>query len=290
MKSKQVKNFFFEDLEEDDFIKYWKKNGFLIIKDFFSNNDCEILKNRSYELLQKANLDDHRTIFNTKNHSHSADKYFLDSGDKIRYFFEDGVFDKFGNLSVKKELAINKIGHALHDLDPLFDKFSRDKKLHKLSKLIGFKIPLLLQSMYIFKQPKIGGEVICHQDSTFLYTEPETVIGFWFALEDATIENGCMWVNAGGHIGPLRKLYIKKNGRMIMQNLDDSPFFDIDTPLEAKKGTLILLHGRLPHQSGQNISLKSRHAYTLHIIDGVADYKSTNWLQRKNNLPLRGFI
>ena len=38
----KVKNFFFEDLKEDDFIKYWKKNGFLIIKDFFSNNDCEI--------------------------------------------------------------------------------------------------------------------------------------------------------------------------------------------------------------------------------------------------------
>ena len=40
--------------------------------------------------------------------------------------------------------------------------------------------------MYIFKQPKIGGEVVCHQDSTFLYTKPESVVGFWVALEDAT--------------------------------------------------------------------------------------------------------
>ena len=175
-------------------------------------------------------------------------------------------------------------------MDPLFNKFSRNEKLYKLSKLIGFSKPLLLQSMYIFKQPKIGGEVICHQDSTFLYTEPETAVGFWVALEDATIENGCLWVNAGGHKGPLRKLYTKKSGKMIMQDLNHSPFVNVNTPLEVKKGTLILLHGRLPHQSGQNTSTKSRHAYTLHIIDEIAVYKSTNWLQRKDSLPLRGFI
>ena len=40
--------------------------------------------------------------------------------------------------------------------------------------------------MYIFKQPRIGGEVVCHQDSTFLYTEPESAIGFWLAIEDQT--------------------------------------------------------------------------------------------------------
>ena len=137
MKLKQVKNFIFEDLEKDNFIKYWKNNGFLIIKNFFSDKECDKLIERSHKLLQEANLQDHKTIFNTKNHSHSADEYFLDSGDKIRYFFEDGVFDKYGNLCINKELAINKIGHALHDLDPLFDKFSRNKKLYKLSKIIS---------------------------------------------------------------------------------------------------------------------------------------------------------
>ena len=143
--------------------------------------------------------------------------------------------------------------------------------------------------MYIFKQPKIGGEVVCHQDSTFLYTSPESAIGFWVALENATIKNGCLWVNKGGHKGPLRKLYKKSNGKMIMKELSAKPFDKVDLPLEVKKGSLILLHGRLPHQSGHNSSNKSRHAYTLHIIDGKASYKKTNWLQRNKNLPLRGF-
>ena len=50
-----------------------------------------------------------------------------------------------------------------------------------LQNQLEYNNPLLMQSMYIFKQPNIGGEVVCHQDSTFLNTEPDTVIGFWVA-------------------------------------------------------------------------------------------------------------
>ena len=78
--------------------------------------------------------------------------------------------------------------------------------------------------MYIFKQPKIGGEVVCHQDSTFLYTKPESAVGFWVALEDATIENGCLLVAKGSHKGPLRKLFQKNNNKMEMITLDKTPF------------------------------------------------------------------
>ena len=56
--------------------------------------------------------------------------------------------------------------------------------------------------MYIFKQPHIGGEVGCHQDATFLYTDPITVTGFWFAIEDATLENGCLVGGARRPPGP----------------------------------------------------------------------------------------
>ena len=143
--------------------------------------------------------------------------------------------------------------------------------------------------MYIFKQPKIGGEVVCHQDSTFLYTKPESAVGFWVALEDATKTNGCMWAVKGGHKGPLRNLFKRVDDYMIMENLDNTPFDEMDTILEVKKGTLILLHGRLPHYSCENKSDKSRHAYSFHVIDGKASYSKDNWLQRPL-LPLKGFI
>ena len=68
------------------------------------------------------------------------------------------------------------------------------------------------------------------------------------------------------------------------------PFEKNDTPLEVNKGALVLLHGRLPHQSGNNLSNKSRQAYTLHIIDGKSEYPIFNWLQRSPSFPLKGFL
>ena len=270
-------------------LEEWNNRGFLIIENFYSNEECDNLRNRADLLVKDFNPESVQSIFDTKNQENINDKYFLESGDKIRFFFEDKAFDQKGKLINKKELIINKIGHALHDLDDDFFKFSHRLDLDQIAKAIGINNPLLMQSMYIFKQPNIGGEVVCHQDSTFLYTEPDTVVGFWVALEDATIENGCLWVAPGGHKGPLRKLFRKENNAMKMIILDKTPFEKTDTAVEVGKGTLVLLHGRLPHYSCENTSNKSRHAYTLHVIDGDKKYPKENWLQREN-LELRGFI
>ena len=268
---------------------YWDDNGFLIIENLYTNSECDKLRDRAFFLVKNFDPGSIKSIFDTKNQEHVDDTYFLESGDKIRFFFEDKAFDENGKLVNKKELVINKIGHALHDLDNEFYNFSHREDLDLISQAIGIRSPLLMQSMYIFKQPNIGGEVICHQDSTFLYTEPDTVVGFWVALEDATIENGCLWVASGGHKGPLRKLFTRENNKMKMITLDETPFEKTDTPLEIKKGGLILLHGRLPHYSCENTSSKSRHAYTLHVVDGKNNYPKENWLQRPN-LELKGFI
>ena len=145
--------------------------------------------------------------------------------------------------------------------------------------------------MYIFKQPGIGGEVTCHQDSTFLYTEPLDIVGLWFALEDARVDNGCLWAIPGGHRSGLKSRWVRSpTGGMSFDVIDDSPWpEDQLIPLEVSKGSLILLHGLLPHRSYQNKSGQSRHAYTLHVISGTAHYPADNWLQRSPEMPLRGF-
>lgn len=273
-----------------DRARAFEEQGYLVLPGFVPPADCDALKARAGELVD-AFQPETISIFTTHEQTRTSDAYFLSSGDHIRFFFEEGAFRPDGSLRQDKALSLNKIGHALHDLDPCFDRFSRTPELAALASELGMRQPLLLQSMYIFKQPHIGGEVNSHQDATFLYTEPSTCLGFWFALEDATLENGCLWALPGGHRLGLKKRFVRaEDGGTAFRVLDTTAVpEDAMVPLEVKKGTLVVLHGLLPHRSGPNTSPKSRHAYSVHLIDGAARYPEDNWLHRSPELPLRGF-
>jgi phytanoyl-CoA hydroxylase len=284
-------------MKETDFrlspeqLKLYERDGFLLLEDFVSGEACEGLRRRAAEMVEAFDPAGSFSIFSTHEQTRKSDQYFLESGDKIRFFFEGDAFLEDGTLRQKKEHSINKIGHALHDLDEVFDQFSRTGRLAQLIKDLGIARPLLVQSMYIFKQPRVGGEVTCHQDSTFLYTEPMSVVGLWFALEEATRENGCLWAIPGGHQEGLRSRFVRAEDDGMRFEVYDSREWPLEqlVPLEVKRGTLIVLNGLLPHLSYSNRSAKSRHAYTLHVIDGTYHYPKENWLRRSPSMPLRGF-
>lgn len=275
-----------------EMISSYKRDGFLVIENAIDLDECQALMTRMSELVADFDVSEHRSVFSSVTNEQKDDSYFLDSGGEIRYFFEKDAFDDDGKLTVSKEQALNKVGHALHDLDPVFNQFSRQKKFETLVTALGMQQPQLLQSMYIFKQPRIGGEVVCHQDSPFLWTEPQSCIGLWFALEDATLENGCLWGIPGEHteINPRARMMRTGINQAELKVLDDNPWpEDKRVPLEVKAGTLVVLHGQFPHLSGPNTSDKSRHAYAVHLIDGACHYPKENWLQRPTNFPITGF-
>lgn len=269
----------------------YDEQGFLVLERFAADADCDRLMARAQELVQDFDPAEVVSIFSTHEQSRLTDDYFLTSGDKIRFFFEENAFHSDGTLKYEKQKSINKIGHALHDLDPVFDQFSRSPKIRALAAAIGHEHSYLLQSMYIFKQPNIGGEVTCHQDSTFLYTEPIDIAGMWFALEDATIDNGCLWVLPGGQREGLKSRWRRSEHEGMEFDIFDATAWSTEglVPLEVAKGSLILLNGLLPHCSFENKSTRSRHAYTLHLIGADASYPADNWLQRSKQMPLRGF-
>jgi phytanoyl-CoA hydroxylase len=265
--------------------------GVLILEGFVPRENCERLRERTLQLIDAFDPTEVKHVFSAMEQSQLGDKYFEESGDKIRFFFEHDAFDDDGNLIQDKEISLNKMGHAMHDLDPVFDAFSRTPDMAQVARDIGFDDPVILQSMMIFKPPRIGGEVYCHQDSTFLYTEPESCVGFWFALEDATVENGCMQFIPGGHrMGLKQRQFRGADGNLAFETLDDTPWPEgAEIAAEAEAGTLVIFDGRSPHLSGPNLSAKSRHAYTLHLIERGCHYPPQNWLQRTPELPLRGF-
>jgi len=267
-------------------------DGFLVLPDFAAPDAIASLRARAAEIVRAFDPREAAPGFSTRDEAKTkSDAYFLSSGTAIRCFFEEEAFDGSGGLRQPKLLSINKIGHAMHDLDPVFSAFSHGPQLAALAAELGTADPRVYQSMYIFKQPRIGGEVRWHQDATYFATDPITVTTLWFALERADRSNGCLWVQRGGHRTSLRERFVVAGGAGRLEQLDPAPWPGAAEAeaVEVEPGTLVVLHGLLPHYSAPNRSESSRHAYTLHFVDGRVPYDPRNWLQRGSDFPARGF-
>jgi len=243
---------------------------------------CEQLREAAHRIVRNTDLEAQQLAFDPVDQSHGDDPWFLDSGAEVRAFLEP--------QRDRGKLRVNKLGHGLHDRLPLFDRFSRDPRIKALICELGIRNALLLQSMVIFKHPRVGAAVPAHQDASYLYTEPHSVIGLWFALEPSSAENGALQVLPGGHRQSLRSRYHRVDNKTFTERLDPTPLPRAGwRTIEASTGTLIAFHGHLPHRSPANRSAHARCAYTLHVIDAAADYAADNWLQRPADRPLRGF-
>jgi phytanoyl-CoA hydroxylase len=269
------------------------RDGYAIWSGFWCAEVVERARRRSVELLDAVDAQAPAGVFSTLNHQHAQTDWFLGSGDTVRPFFEEEAVDAQGRLLRPAAQAVNKFGHALHRLDPVFADLAADPRLAALARALGQREPEWRQSMLIVKQPGIGGEVRWHQDATYLYSEPVSVLAFWWALEDAAVDNGCLWVEPGGHHGPLRERFIcerlgdQHSGRPLEPPstrhvpLDATPWPERTQarPLPVAAGSLVVMHGLLPHRSDANRSPRSRLALSLHAVDRATPYAADNWLQ-----------
>lgn len=263
----------------------YHRDGFLVLPGFRSAAQLAAVRDRAEAIVRDFRPAAGTGVFSTRSPAKTADAALIASADAVHCFFEEEAFDADGRLAVPLDRAINKIGHALHDRDPVFERFSHGEDLAALAADLGLAEPQVWQSQLIFKQPAIGGEVRWHQDATYFVTEPVSVTTFWFALEDADVDNGCLWAEPGGHRGPrgvLRERFVREGDTMRLEVLDRTPWPTEAgaVPLPCAAGTLVVFHGLLPHYSAPNRSPRRRMAYTLHVTDGRTAYAPTNWLQR----------
>lgn len=120
----------------------------------------------------------------------------------------------------------------------------------------------LYQSIALVKPARIGAPKAWHQDNAyFSLQDPSKVIGIWIALDDASPDNGCMYVLEGGHkLGPLRHV-IKKDCEIDRGRIDKSQAKAVPT----KAGSGLFFHGNLPHFTPPNRSDKRRRAIQFHF-------------------------
>eukprot|EP00042_Codosiga_hollandica_P012633 m.28480 g.28480 ORF g.28480 m.28480 type:complete len:310 (+) comp40189_c0_seq1:83-1012(+) len=276
-------------------VKFYKEEGYLVVENAVTEPELAALRAECDYMVRSYDLAEHKlSVFKTVNQS--TDDYFLQSGDKVRFFFEEGALNADGNLQVPIDRAFNKIGHALHVHSSFYKAFSHKQLFKNIATSIGYQHPLLVQSMYIFKQPGIGGVVSPHQDSTFINTAPMTTMGYWIPVQDATLDNGCLWAIPKSHLNGIH------NKRRMIRCVDPKNPWAVSTsftadivsykeedfvPLEMKRGSMLLIHGEVVHRSHANKSEKARHAYTLHVIEGAQGvvYDHLNWLQYTNLSP-----
>ncbi|XP_012232700.2 LOW QUALITY PROTEIN: uncharacterized protein [Linepithema humile] len=268
-----------------DICSQFQKNGYVILEDFFRPEEIEELKSCGEEFTNKLPPESERKIFNTIKLQQNKDQYFLDSANKISAFFEAEALEEDGRLKVHPRVSLNKIGHALHWLHPTFKKYTFDERVKEATFQLDYQEPAVCQSMYIYKNPGTGSEVIMHQDASYLYTEPVKLVGFWIALEDATQENGCLWIAPGSHQSGVHRRYMRnkdKNSPELLIYDRAAPCYPLSNfrPVPVRKGTCILIHGQVVHFSYPNKSETSRHAYTFHVIETKhVSFSKDNWLQ-----------
>lgn len=266
----------------------WSDNGYLVLPGFVQREQIDSMKERAIGIMKGISTTAISVFTTDTQQVKTTDKYFLDSSTEVRCFFEEGAIAADGSLVRDPELCVNKIGHALHEKEPVFERLFATQWILSLLRQLGQREPALTQSMYIIKPPFIGGKVAVHVDSTFLDTDPPSVIGLWVALEAATTENGCLYMLPGSHREVVTRRFKRFGDSVVLEGSSPESFNESNpawTACPVAAGDLVILHGGVAHMSHANTSAASRHAYSVHSVDMTCQWAETNWIQRPQDSP-----
>lgn len=267
----------------------FQRDGFAVLSERLSAEQLATLRAEVEEVVAGYDVEGERQVFRTDHRDRGNTEEFFRSATRVHGFLEAEAVDGQGALTVPRRVALNKLGHALHDHLPAFKALARSELIRQAFTVGGLGETSIDQSMAILKPPRIGGDVRWHQDASYLLTRPSRVVGVWVALEDATQDNGCLWMAPGHHRSPLRERYEvdweRREGDLRV--LDETPWPKEEeaVPIEVEAGQIVVFHDHMPHRSFANRSERSRVAITLHGHDTSSVWCPENWLHRDSLAP-----
>jgi phytanoyl-CoA hydroxylase len=176
--------------------------------------------------------------------------------------FENAVRDKLPTMTdEERQDAVRKLFYFVEDEPRLKALAFHPPLLAVLRRIIGAAELVMFQDMALIKPPWIGREKPWHQDLAYFNLPLDTtVVGVWLALDEATVDNGCMMVIPGSH----------KQGAVIHFRRRDWQICDTDVHLDGavavplRPGSCLLFHGLIHHGTPANRSAKRRRAVQFH--------------------------
>jgi ectoine hydroxylase-related dioxygenase (phytanoyl-CoA dioxygenase family) len=164
--------------------------------------------------------------------------------------------------------SLRKMSH-LAFYDEVFQAHARNPKvLDVIESLLGPDIKLYQDQLFM-KPPRIGSRQRYHQDMPLgFYIDPPDMVTCWAALDDATIENGCLWMIPGTHtFGIMEKSQWEEYERMTLEGR-----LSEERPVELKTGSCSFHHGLVLHSSQPNTTGRRRRGYATHYVSARCRY------------------
>jgi phytanoyl-CoA hydroxylase len=234
---------------------FYEKNGYVVVEGLISKQDLATVR---------QHVDDLQQTILEQQAARKAEA-------KVGYLTEGG------GTAVAAKPALRKLSE-LAPVDPLFRRIaSTPEILDIVSALTGGGRRIMLYSDQIFLKPAFcGSEKPLHQDNSYFKVTPHIAgITCWMALDDATIENGCMNYIPGSHkLGMISHKAIKDTPHLVP---DGSVKLDVEVPVPIPAGACIFHHLLCLHSSKANSSPNPRRAYALHYANRNAESCVRPW-------------
>ena len=181
---------------------------------------------------------------------------------------------------LRKYLAI----HFPHKLSPLIRRFlSHPALIDVLTSLIGPNVKCM-QSMLFVKGPGKPGQS-WHQDEYYIPTRDRSLTAAWIAIDDATLNNGCLWIIPGSH-----------RSSIVMRRVPgrNAEFAEADTvdvsgcgeersiPVEVQAGSVVFFNGYTLHSSRRN---KAANSFRMALVNHYMSAESMLPWDQDGKLP-----